>query len=69
MAEYQSNRDEAYEKFADAEAELADAQKEIDDIEHPDVYVTNRDKNYGAAQLASDADGIAQIASDPYLLW
>ena len=63
LAEYQSNRDEAYEKFADAEAELADAQKEIDDIEHPDVYVTNRDKNYGAAQLASDADGIAQIAT------
>lgn len=63
LAEYESGRDEAYEKFADAEAELADAQKDIDDIERPDVYVTNREKNYGAAQLASDADGIAQIAT------
>ncbi len=62
-AEYQANRDEAYEKFADAEADLAEAQKDIDDIEKPDVYVTSREKNYGAAQLASDADGIAQIAT------
>ena len=63
LAEFESNRAEAYEKFADAEAELADAQADIDDIEQPDVYVMNRKKNYGAAQLASDADGIAQIAT------
>ena len=34
-----------------------------DDIEEPDVYVIDRSKNPGAAQLDSDADGIAQIAS------
>ena len=34
-----------------------------DDIELPDVYVMSRSKNPGAAQLDSDADGIAQIAS------
>ncbi len=63
VAEYDANRVEAYEKFADAESELADAQADIDDIEKPDVYVMNRSKNYGAAQLSSDAEGIAQIAT------
>ncbi len=63
LAEFQKNKDEANKKFAEAEAELADAQKEIDDIEKPEVYVTNRSKNYGAAQLSSDAEGIAQIAT------
>ncbi len=62
LAEYEANRAEAYDKFADAEKELADAQADIDDIEKPDVYVMNRSKNYGAAQLSSDAEGIAQIA-------
>ncbi|MBQ9041741.1 MAG: ABC transporter permease [Eggerthellaceae bacterium] len=63
LAEYESNRAEAYEKFADAEAELADAQADIDDIARPDVYVMSREKNYGAAQLSSDAEGISQIAT------
>ena len=63
VSEYNANRAEAYEKFADAEAELADAQAEIDDIKRPDVYVMNRSKNYGAAQLSSDAEGIAQIST------
>ena len=63
VAEYDANKAEAYEKFADAEAELADAQADIDDIGKPDVYVMNRSKNYGAAQLSSDAEGIAQIAT------
>ena len=63
VAEYDANKAEAYAKFADAEAELADAQADIDDIERPDVYVMNRSKNYGAAQLSSDAEGIAQIAA------
>ena len=62
-SDYESGRLEAEEGFADAEEELADAQKDIDDIEYPDVYVMDRTKNYGAAQLASDADGIAQIAT------
>ena len=63
MAEYEENKAKAYQEFADAETELADAQADIDDIEKPDVYVMNRSKNYGAAQLSSDAEGIAQIAT------
>ncbi|HAM16388.1 MAG TPA: ABC transporter permease, partial [Eggerthellaceae bacterium] len=63
LAEYEEGRAEADEKFADAEAELADAQADIDDIEGPEVFVLDRSKNAGAAQLSSDADGITQIAT------
>ena len=34
-----------------------------DDIDYPEVFVTDRSKNSGAASLASDADGITQIAT------
>jgi len=63
VSEYADGVAEAERGFADAEAELADAQAEIDDIEVPEVFVLDRSKNPGAASLASDADGIAQIAS------
>lgn len=62
LAEYQEGRAEADEKFADAEEELADAQADVDGIEVPEVYVVDRSKNYGAASLSSDAEGISQIA-------
>ena len=62
LAEYEDGKAEADEKLADAEKELADAQADIDDIERPVVFVLDRSKNAGAAQLASDADGIQQIA-------
>ena len=62
LAKYEDGRAEADEKLADAEAKLADAQRDIDDIERPEVFVMDRAKNAGAAQLASDADGIQQIA-------
>ena len=34
-----------------------------DDLERPSVYVLDRSKNPGAASLASDSDGITQIAT------
>ncbi len=43
--------------------ELADAQKEIDDIEPPDWLVMDRTKNFGVVSFASDADRIDAIAS------
>lgn len=63
LREYEDSKAEAEEGFADAERELADAQREIDDIEYPEVYVLDRTKNPGSASLASDADGITQIAT------
>ena len=45
------------------EQELADAQKEIDDIEPPDWLVMDRTKNFGVVSFASDADRIDAIAS------
>ena len=60
--EYEDGYAEAQEEFADAERELADAQKDIDDLDHPEVFVLDRSKNMGVASLASDSDGIDQIA-------
>lgn len=35
----------------------------VDDLDWPEVFVMDRSKNAGAAQLKSDADGITQIAT------
>ena len=62
LAEYESKRQEADDEFADAEAELADAQADIDALEPPDIYVLDRTKNVGAASFDSDSDRIDRIA-------
>lgn len=62
-AELADNRSEAESRFADAEAEFASVQADIDALEAPDIFVLGRDKNPGAASLKSDAEGIGKIAS------
>ena len=52
---------EANEELDKAEQELADAQKEIDDIEPPDWLVMDRTKNFGVAARMSDDDFDAVI--------
>ncbi len=63
MADYDAAAAEANEELDKAEQELADAQKEIDDIEPPDWLVMDRTKNFGVVSFASDADRIDAIAS------
>ena len=59
----QAVKDALHMELLGAFQELAVSLDWADDIELPDVFVMDRTKNPGAAQLDSDADGIAQIAS------
>lgn len=58
-----SVKDALHMELVGAFQETASSLGWVDDIELPDVFVMDRSKNPGAAQLDSDADGITQIAS------
>ncbi len=55
--------EDAVAEIADAEAEIADAQKEIDDIQPADVYVLNRDSNYGFVSYDQNATRMENLAA------
>lgn len=69
--EYIENRNEAFEEFAKAEAELddarekiAEAEEDIADIEKPKTYVLDRNTNIGYVCFENDSkivDGIAKV--------
>lgn len=69
--EYLENRNDAFEKFAKAEAELDDAkekiheaEEDIADIEKPKTYVLDRNTNIGYVCFENDSkivDGIAKV--------
>ena len=57
--------------MADAAVELADARKEIDDLEAPETYVLDRNTNVGYATLESNAEivkGVSRILPAFFLL-
>lgn len=62
-AEYEEKKAEAEEEFAEAEQNIADGQAELDDLEKPEWYVTDRTANAGYSGFSSDADRIDAIAT------
>lgn len=62
LAEYRQGQDEAQRRFDDAEHELAKAQRTIDEIELPDIYLLDRTQSEGAATYHADAGRIDSIA-------
>ncbi len=62
LAEYDDGKAEAEEEFSDALDQLNDAQREIDEIELPDVYALDRTQSEGAATYHADAGRIDSIA-------
>ena len=60
--DYKKGKAEADEKFGDALTQLEDAQKEIDEIELPDIYALDRTQSEGAATYHADAGRIDSIA-------
>ena len=61
-ASYEANRATAVEKLADAAQVLANAQKDIDELSVPDLYLLDRTKNLGAASFEADSERIDHIA-------
>ncbi|MBQ1841065.1 MAG: ABC transporter permease, partial [Atopobiaceae bacterium] len=62
LAEYEDGKAEAEEEFSDALDQLNDAQREIDEIELPDIYALDRTQSEGAATYHADAGRIDSIA-------
>ena len=60
---YDTVKDEMSEQLVGRIQEMSVGLGWADDVERPDVFVMDRSKNVGAAALASDADGIQQIAT------
>lgn len=50
-------------ELRDAKRQLEDAQKNINAIEKPDIYVLDRDQNYGAVSFKKDSERIDSIAT------
>jgi len=63
LATYERGREEALAGIADAEARLDDAQREVDAIGPGDVYLLDREQNYGAASYLADSERIDAIAT------
>ncbi len=63
LKELEKGRAEADEKLADARKELAEAQKKIDELEPPDIYVLDRTQNEGIATHEADSRRIDSIAT------
>lgn len=64
LADYLAARGEADGKFFDAKAQLADAQREIDELGPPDIYALDRSQNEGAVTYNDDTlrmDSIARV--------
>ena len=62
-ATYEANRATAVEKLADAAQVLANAQKDIDELSVPDLYLLDRTKNLGVQSVQADSERIDNIAS------
>ena len=60
---YDTVKDELNEQLVGRIQEMSVGLGWAEDVERPDVFVMDRSKNAGAAALASDADGIQQIAA------
>ena len=60
---YEDGRAEADETFSDALAQLGDAQREIDELDRPDIYAIDRTKSEGAATYHADARRMDSIAA------
>ncbi|MCI9336624.1 MAG: FtsX-like permease family protein [Lachnospiraceae bacterium] len=62
--EYEEAKAEFIEKIAEAEGEIADGQRELDELTKPDTYVLGRDTNIGYVCFENDSsivEGIANI--------
>lgn len=60
--EYKESKLEFEQNIADAESELNVAQKDIDDLEEPDIYLLGRDTNIGYTCFESDSSIVKGIA-------
>ena len=47
----------------DAESEIADAQKKLDELKTPEVYILGRDTNVGYASFDNDSNIVNQVAA------
>jgi putative ABC transport system permease protein len=63
VAELAASSARAEEELASAQAKLDDAQQEIDDIATPELYVLDREQNYGAESYQQDSKRIDSIAT------
>lgn len=61
--EYYDGKAEAEEELADAKAEIEDAQKELADIEMPEWYVWDRDKNVSYSSFTANIDKLTAITT------
>lgn len=61
--QYENQKRVAEKELRGAKTKLDDAQKQIDNIEKPDVYVLTLDQNYGAASFKNDSERIDKIAT------
>ena len=62
LREYEEGKAEAQDKFDEALEQLQDAQREINEIELPDIYALDRTQSEGAATYHADAGRIDAIA-------
>ncbi len=60
---YEDAQREFREKTGDAEAELADAQERLEELENPDVYVLGRNTNIGYVCFESDSNIVEGISN------
>lgn len=60
---YNSEKTKADEKFADAEAEINKAEKEVKKLSKPEWYVFTRDDNPGYPTFSQNADRLNAVAS------
>ena len=63
LQQYQENQSEFDEQMQDAEAQIADAQSKIDEIEKPETYVLDRNTNVGYVCLKNDSGVVKGIAN------
>lgn len=62
LRSYEQGKDKADRSFADALAQLQDAQRTINEIDLPDVYLLDRTQSEGAAAYHADSKRIDAIA-------
>ena len=62
LAELEEARTEADQKLSDAQAEIDDARQQLADLEPADVYVLDRDSNYGFVSYDQNAKRMENLA-------
>ena len=63
LSEFNESQHKAAEELADAAQAIANARADVDSIEMPDIYILDRDKNYGVSSAQADSERIDHIAS------